>query len=194
MRASTITLMTVVAVVLLALANLQAITVYAQTMARTEEGGEPDMINATQTVFTAQRTAKSTVDVLPGHQGHQAVVALPWRNDGKIWVGVISWASSAPIEVRLLQNYDSSITTDAAHNSKPITAPFAPLGVASLSLVVPPNEALAAARGNSTLPHYFGGTIGFAANQVAFHNIAGTPFIVTYTVDAVAKSLNNPIK
>jgi hypothetical protein len=68
------------------------------------------------------------------------------------------------------------------------------LGVAALSLIIPPNEALAAARGNSTLPHYFAGSLNFAANQVAIHNISGTPFIVTYTVDAVAKSLNNPIK
>jgi hypothetical protein len=177
------------ATILLTLANLQAITVAnGQTMTRTKEGGEPDVINTTATAFTAQRTAKSTVDVLPGHQAHQAVVALPWRSDGKIWVGAITWAASEPLEVRLLENYNSSITTDTTHNSKPVTAPFAPLGVAAVSLVIPPNE------GTPTIPNYFAGSINFAANQVAFHNIGGKPFIVTYTVDAVAKSLNNTIK
>ena len=72
--------------------------------------------------------------------------------------------------------------------SKPVTAPFAPLGVSAVSLVIPPNE------GTPTIPNYFAGSINFAANQVAFHNIGGKPFIVTYTVDAIAKSLNNTIK
>ena len=181
-----VTLTIVAATILLTLTNLQTITVAnGQTMTRTSEGGEPDMIKTTATTFTAQRTAKSTVDTLPGHQAHQAVVALPWRSDGKVWVGAITWTASEPIEIRLLQNYNSSITTDTAHNSKPVTAPFAPVGVSALSLVIPPNEGVA------TLPHYFGGSINFAANQVAFHNIGGMPFIVTYTVDAVAKSLNN---
>jgi type I restriction-modification system DNA methylase subunit len=48
---------------------------------------------ARATNFTAQKTATSTVDTLPGHQGHQAVIALPQRTDGKIWVGTLSWTS-----------------------------------------------------------------------------------------------------
>jgi hypothetical protein len=183
-----ITLAIVAAIMFLTLANLQAITVAnGQTMTSTTEGGQPDIINTTATVYTAQRTAKSTVDTLPGHQAHQAVVALPWRTDGKIWVGTLTWAASDPIEIRLLQNYNSSITTDTNHTSTPITGPFAPLGVSALSLIIPANQGVA------TLAHYNGGSINFAANQVAFHNIGGTPFIVTYSVDAVAKSLNNTI-
>jgi hypothetical protein len=184
------TLTIVAATILLILANLQAITVAnGQTMTMTSrtEGGQPDIINTTATAFTAQRTAKSTVDTLPGHQAHQAVVALPWRTDGKIWVGTLTWAASDPVEIRLLHNYNSSITTDTNHTSTPIRAPFAPLGVSALSLILPANEGVA------TLAHYNGGSINFAANQVAFHNIGGTPFIVTYSVDAVAKSLNNTI-
>jgi hypothetical protein len=33
---------------------------------------------------TMQKTATSSVDPLPGHQGHQLVMASPPRSDGKI--------------------------------------------------------------------------------------------------------------
>src|ERR687898_474262 len=66
---------------------------------------QTETTSMTATNFTAQKTATSTVDTLPGHQMHQAVVVLPQRTDGKIWVGTLSWSASKPVEVRLLQNY-----------------------------------------------------------------------------------------
>jgi hypothetical protein len=39
--------------------------------------------------YIVQKTAESTVDPLPGHQGHQLVMAIPPRDDGKIWTGTI---------------------------------------------------------------------------------------------------------
>ena len=38
------------------------------------------------------------MNALPGHEGHQAVIALPQRTDGKIWVGTVSWSSSKPVK------------------------------------------------------------------------------------------------
>ena len=67
----------------------------------------------TATNFTAQKTAISTVDTLPGHEMHQAVIVLPQRTDEKIWVGTLSWSASKPVEVRLLQNYDANVKPDA---------------------------------------------------------------------------------
>jgi hypothetical protein len=131
------------------------------------------------TNFTAQKTAISTVDQLPGHQMHQAAIVVPQRTDGMIWVGTISWTASKPVEVRLLHDYDTSVTPDAAHG-KPVTAPFAD-GESAISLIL-------AGNGAATVPSYYAGSMDFAADQVAFHTLGGIPFTVTYTVDAEAKS------
>jgi hypothetical protein len=113
---------------------------------------------------------------------HQAVIVLPQRTDGKIWVGTLSWSSSKPVEVRLLQNYDESVIPDEAHG-KPVTAPFAQ-GESAISLLLQTN-------GAGTVPSYNAGSMDFAASQVAFHTLGGVPFTVTYTVDAEAKSLTS---
>jgi hypothetical protein len=160
------------------------VTTNAQIM--TGEGGaaqnQTEMTSMTATTFTAQKTAISTVDSLPGHETHQAVIVLPQRTDGMIWVGTLSWSSSKPVEVRLLQNYDESVTPDEAHG-KPVTAPFAQ-GESAISLLLQTN-------GAGTVPSYNAGSMDFAASQVAFHTLGGVPFTVTYTVDAEAKSLTN---
>jgi hypothetical protein len=141
-----------------------------------------EMTTMTATNFTAQKTAVSTVDALPGHEGHQAVIVVPQRTDGKMWVGTLSWTASKPVEVRLLHDYDTSVTPDTAHG-KPVTAPFAQ-GESAISLILATN-------GAETLASYYSGSLNFAANQVAFHTIGGIPFTVTYTVDAEAKSLTS---
>jgi hypothetical protein len=150
------------------------------------EGGaaqnQTETTSMTATNFTAQKTAISTVDTLPGHEMHQAVVVLPQRTDGKIWVGTLSWSASKPVEVRLLQNYDANVKPDAAHG-KPVTAPFAQ-GESAISLLLQTN-------GAGTVPSYNAGSMNFAASQVAFHTLGGVPFSVTYTVDAEAKSLTS---
>ena len=154
--------------------------------AQQQEGGaaqnQTETTSMTATTFTAQKTATSTVDTLPGHQLHQAVVVLPQRTDGMVWVGTLSWSSSKPVEVRLLQNYDESVTPDDAHG-KPVTAPFAQ-GESAISLLLQTN-------GAGTVPSYNAGSMNFAASQVAFHTLGGVPFTVTYTVDAEAKSLTS---
>jgi hypothetical protein len=143
---------------------------------------QTETTSMTGTTFTAQKTAISTVDSLPGHELHQAVIVLPQRTDGMVWVGTLSWSSSKPVEVRLLQNYDQSVTPDAAHG-RPVTAPFAG-GESAISLLLQTN-------GAGTVPSYNAGSMNFAASQVAFHTLGGVPFTVTYTVDAEAKSLTN---
>jgi hypothetical protein len=159
------------------------VTTNAQNMT---EGGaaqnQTETTSMTATNFTAQKTAISTVDTLPGHEMHQAVVVLPQRTDGKIWVGTLSWSASKPVEVRLLQNYDANVRPDAVHG-KPVTAPFAQ-GESAISLLLQTN-------GAGTVPSYNAGSMNFAASQVAFHTLGGVPFSITYTVDAEAKSLTS---
>lgn len=184
---------TVLVLALVAVATqVPIVTTNAQIM--TEEGAaqqqgeigatqnQTETTSMTDTTFTAQKTATSVVDSLPGHQLHQAVVVLPQRTDGMIWVGTLSWSSSKPVEVRLLQDYDQSVTVDEAHG-KPVTAPFAE-GESAISLLLQTN-------GAGTVPSYNAGSMNFAASQVAFHTLGGVPFTVTYTVDAEAKSLTS---
>ena len=141
---------------------------------------QTEVTSSTAATITAQKTAISTVDSLPGHEGHQAVVVLPERTDGKIWLGTISWSASKPVEVRLLHNYDTAVKPDVDHG-KPITAPVGK-GEAAISLLL-------ASNGAATVPSYYSGSLDFASNEVAFHTLGGIPFTVTYTVDAVAKDL-----
>jgi len=159
------------------------VTTNAQNMTEGEAAqNQTETTSMTATNFTAQKTAISTVDTLPGHQMHQAVVVLPQRIDGKIWVGTLTWSASKPVEVRLLQNYDANVKPDEAHG-KPVTAPFAQ-GESAISLLLQTN-------GAGTVPSYNAGSMNFAASQVAFHTLGGVPFSVTYTVDAEAKSLTS---
>lgn len=189
-----ITTLLVLALVAAAIQVPTIITTNAQNMTGGEEEGaaaqqtggaaqnQTETTSMTATNFTAQKTAISTVDSLPGHEMHQAVIVLPQRTDGMIWVGTLSWSSSKPVEVRLLQNYDESVTPDEAHG-KPVTAPFAQ-GESAISLLLQTN-------GAGTVPSYNAGSMDFAASQVAFHTLGGVPFTVTYTVDAEAKSLTS---
>jgi hypothetical protein len=169
--------------VLVTATQVPIITANAQNMTTTTGSGaaqnQTEMASSTATTFTAQKTGTSTVDALPGHEGHQAVIALPQRTDGKIWVGTLSWTASKPVEVRLLQNYDASVTPDATHG-KPMTAPFGD-GESAISLILLNNA-------TGPVPGFNAGSLNFAASQVAFHTINGVPFTVTYTVDAEAKS------
>ena len=178
----------IIAAIALAVAGITyGLLTNANAQNMTSMGGAPasasqnqtETTSSTATNFTVQKTATSTVDALPGHEGHQAVIALPQRADGKIWVGTVSWSASKPVEVRLLQDYDTSIKPDAAHG-KPVTAPFAD-GESAISLILQSN-------GAGTVPSYNAGSMDFAASQVGFHTLGGIPFTVTYTVDAEAKN------
>src|SRR5436190_16840793 len=87
---------------------------------------------------TIQKTGVSSPDPLPGHSAHQLVMALAPRSDGKVWVGTVTWTASKPVEVVVLQNYNSSVTgADAAHG-QPLTAPFGN-GAVAISLIKTPS-------------------------------------------------------
>jgi hypothetical protein len=127
---------------------------------------------------TIQKTGVSSPDPLPGHSSHQLVMALPPRNDGKVWVGTVTWTASKPVEVVVLHGYNSSVTADAAHG-QPLTAPFGN-GAVAISLVKTPSGTPVAS-----------GSMPFVGNAVAFHTLSGDKFTVTYTVDATAKDLTS---
>lgn len=124
--------------------------------------------------FVEQATKMSAQDPLPGHEKHQLVLILPPREDGRIWSGTLTWTASVPVEVVVLHGYDTSVQTDSAHG-KPLTAPFGN-GAVAITLIKPDS--------NTPVPS---GSITFAGTALAVHTLDGTPFTVTYTVDAFAK-------
>ena len=125
--------------------------------------------------FTVQNTSMSAQDPLPGHEAHQAVIAAPPREDGKIYSGVATFTASQPVEVVVLHGYTPSQASDQARG-EPLNAPFAN-GKVAISLMK-----------QFTDTPINAGSFEFAGNALAFHTLDGKPFTVTYTVDAEVKS------
>jgi hypothetical protein len=129
------------------------------------------------TTFTDRITKTSVLGIpSPGHEDHQIVMALPPKDDNKIWVGSVSWISSEPIEVGFLIKHNSS-ATDANHSN-----------VETLSLG---NENVEHASTNltgKTVSNTFG-TTDFVGDQLVFHSTNNIKFTVTYAIDAIAKEI-----
>jgi hypothetical protein len=53
-------------------------------------------------------------DPLPGHQGHQIVIAAPPRTDVKVYSGIATFTASIPVEVGVLHNYTSTNSTSSS--------------------------------------------------------------------------------
>ena len=172
-RTPAITFMMIVTTIVLLLGLCSISTtnlVYGQPTTTTTTTNEDDR-------FTAQKTAVSKAGTLPIHQSHQTVKVLPARDDGKVWVGTVSWASSKPVELELWHSYNSSIGADTEHG-QPVTAPYGN-GTIAFTLL----------KSNSGTPLPSGST-NFAGDALSFHTLDGSKFTVAYTVDATAKSLN----
>jgi hypothetical protein len=125
--------------------------------------------------FTVQNTSMSAQDPLPGHEAHQAVIAAPPREDGKIYSGVVTFTASQPVEAVVLHGYTPSQAPDQARG-EPLNAPFGN-GKVAISLMK-----------QFTDTPINAGSFAFTGNALAFHTLDGKPFTVTYTVDAEVKS------
>lgn len=170
-----------IAIAIAALAGLIAISIPASAINANAQvpGVIPQQSNTDeQDTVTIQKTGVSGPDPLPGHSAHQLVMALPPRTDGKVWVGTVTWTASKPVEVVVLQGYNSSVIADTAHG-QPLTAPFGS-GAVAISLVKTPSGTPIAS-----------GSMPFAGNALAFHTLSGAKFTVTYTVAATARELSS---
>lgn len=128
--------------------------------------------------FIVQNTSKSIQNPLPGHQAHQIVIAAPPRDDGKIYSGISSFTSSQPVEVVVLQPYTSGVNT--TETGEPLNAPFGD-GKVAIALMKQFTDSPVSA-----------GAFVFAGNALAFHNMEGKPFVITYTIDGHISSLTQP--
>jgi len=180
---SVVTLMAFMAISLTA----AAITTNAQTPGVTPQQSSTDEQSSQEqqstggeqaNTVTIQKTEESTTDPFPGHSAHQLVMALPPRDDGKVWVGTVTWTASKQVEVFIMHGYNSTLKPDASYGSV-LTTTIGQGKEAAISLV----------KTSSGTPIY-SGSMRFVGNAVAFHTLNGAKFTVTYSLDAVAKPLS----
>lgn len=119
----------------------------------------------------------------PGQPNHEIVMALPLRDDGKLWSGTVTFTASKPIEVEILHIYDPKIIQDSEHG-EPYHA------------VLPGNKSIAISQFKQfiDLPVDINGTsissgsLDFVGSALVFHKTNAEPFTVTYSIDAEAKT------
>lgn len=129
---------------------------------------------------TIQNTTTSVQDPLPGHQGHQAALILPPRDDKRLWVGIVTWTASKPVELVILHDYNNVTTADAHSHGVPLIAKTL-TGTLAITLIGP-NQFMPA---SNPVPS---GTATFVGSALAFHTLSGARFTVTYSLDATANT------
>src|ERR1041385_8766054 len=145
--------------------------------------------SAISDVITIQNTSMSvpapSAAINKQSMPHQMVVALPLRDDGKIWTGTVTFTASKPIEIEVEHKYNPKIIPDARHG-----APYNGIWIDNTTRI-----ALSTMTTFSNTPVIITntpistGSLVFAGSALVFHKTDGIPFTVTYTIDAVAKRL-----
>jgi hypothetical protein len=116
---------------------------------------------------------------------HQIVVALPIRQDGKIWTGTVTFRASKPIEVKVEHKYDRyTVVPDARHGEPDHGKWFDGTNIALSTMTMFTNTPVSVT--NSPIST---GSFTFTGSALVFHKTDGVPFAVTYTLDAVANPL-----
>jgi hypothetical protein len=162
----------------LVLMTIASVGIYSLVFLTISTSAASPLSASSNDTYTAQKTAMSNAGKLPIHQSHQVVTVLPPRTDGNVWTGTISWASSKPIELEMWHFYNSTIKPDSEHGS-PVITPYQGNKTIAFTLLKQPSGTSLAS-----------GTANFAASELSFHTLDGSKFTVAYTVDAVAKKLN----
>jgi hypothetical protein len=116
---------------------------------------------------------------------HQIVVALPLREDGKIWTGTVTFTASKPIEIEVEHMYNPKVIPDARHGA-PYNAKWIDntTSIALSTMTMFSNTPVTVT--NTPIST---GSLTFAGSALVFHKTDGIPFTVTYSIDAVAKPL-----
>jgi hypothetical protein len=126
-----------------------------------------------------QGMVSSDVDPLAGHEGHQAAVILPPRNDSAVYSGTLTFTASKPVQVAVINMYNIDNATAAQIPDKfgqLLNAP-APWNT---SVTVTPLMMNVEYLDSPTMSK----TVPFVGNLVALHTMNGEPFIANYAVVA----------
>jgi hypothetical protein len=160
----------------------------ASTTVRAQQGNLTEQQQSVE--FRIQNTSMSipapTAKLNNQSMPHQIVVALPLRQDGKIWTGTATFTASKPIEIEVLHRYNPAVLPDAKHG-EPYHAKWidgtTPIALSTMTMFT--NTPVSVT--NSPIST---GSFVFTGSVLLFHKTDGQPFTVTYTVDATAKSLS----
>jgi len=128
--------------------------------------------------FVWQGTKSSQVSPLPGHEKEQVAAILIPRSDGAVYSGVLTFSTTKGANVEIWHAYNPGNTS--ALGSKT----FGTLKTANYNGMPVAITDLSGSGSSASVP--------FSGNAVLLH--AGSPFTVTYTVNAVAqpaKTINN---
>jgi len=128
--------------------------------------------------FVWQGTKSSQVSPLPGHAKEQVAAILIPRSDGAVYSGVLTFSTTKGANVEVWHAYNPGNTS--ALGSKT----FGTLKTANYNGMPVAITDLSGSGSSASVP--------FSGNAVLLH--AGSPFTVTYTVNAVAqpaKTINN---
>jgi hypothetical protein len=116
------------------------------------------------------------------NEGRQSVVILPYRSDGSIYRGTLSYTATKPVEVTLSHRIPIDNTTLSQLNVQKHGKLFVRHLTAFPGNISAPSRIIPDYRGGSTAP-YFSASIPFVASSVVLRT-NGEPFIVAYEVAA----------
>ena len=136
-----------------------------------------------------QGTVSSDVDPLKGHEGHQAAVILPPRNDSALYAGTLTFTASKPVQVAVINMYniDNATSSQAAERFGTLLTAQAPWNTSATVTPLMMNIDYVDSPTMSKM-------IPFVGNLVALHTMDGEPFIANYAVVAdllQPKTMNN---
>lgn len=114
---------------------------------------------------------------------HAIVVALPIREDGKLWIGSVTYTASKPIEIEVLHKYHPIVKPDAAHGEPSNAKWYDGTPVALSTMTMFSNTPV-----TITDKPYSVGSFSFIGTALLFHKTNGQPFTVTYSLNAIAKN------
>jgi hypothetical protein len=112
----------------------------------------------------------------------QSVVILPFRSDGSIYRGVLTYTATKPVEVTLEHRIPIDNTTLSQLNVQKHGKLFVRHLTAFPGNISAPSRIIPDYRGGSTSP-YFAASIPFVASSVVLRT-NGEPFIAAYEVSA----------
>ena len=115
-------------------------------------------------------------------EGRKSVVILPYRSDGSIYRGVLTYTATKPVEVTLSHRIPIDNTTLSQLNVQKHGKLFVRHLTAFPGNISAPSRIIPDYRGGSTSP-YFAASIPFVASSVVLRT-NGEPFIATYEVSA----------
>jgi plastocyanin len=128
-----------------------------------------------------QGTVTSSQDPLLGHEEHQMATILPFRQDGTIYAGVLTYTSTQPLQVvilnmQILNETEQQILNDTEDGEfgTLLTSQLDNQTSIAISYIIPEY-------GDSPAPS---ASIPFAGNAVWLHTLSVEPFAATFAASA----------